>query len=105
MSGEKAGALRGCPLDVQTTNKKDRVSRNTRNRGLANVNSDLANFLGEGRDKRDQEGRASGSAGRPTASQWDSHTLALRSSVAKCGSLFSQVGVSEDGIVRGIHHV
>lgn len=53
-SREKAGGLRGCPLEVQITNEKGRVSRNTGTGGLANVNSDLTNFLGEGRKKAEE---------------------------------------------------
>lgn len=43
--------MRGCLLEVQTMSKRDSVSRNTGTRGLANLHSDLTNFLGEGRNK------------------------------------------------------
>lgn len=102
MSGEEARALRRCPLEAQTINEKDRVSRNPGTGGLANLNSDLTAFLGEGRNKR---GWSLRSGGRPTASQWDTPTLALRRDAANRGSLLSRAGASGDDLTGGSHHV
>lgn len=72
------------------------MSRKPGTGGLANLNSDLTAFLGEGWNKR--PGAEPQVWGRPTASQWDTPTLALRRDAATRGSLLSQAGASGDDL-------